>query len=179
MTYDDLLAAPNKYLHRTDLSEYAPGFVEFANAQICRRVHSANRVVRTELTLGASEFELPTDFIAMVAIPLRYVTPKEMYEHDAFGQSGESRIYTIDGTTLVVAPGGAQSLRVTYRATLPLDADNPTNSMLTKHPDLFTWAVLAEAADYVEDPELEVKYRSKLDEAVRSVNNLHDWGAVA
>lgn len=179
MTYDELLELPNRQLHRTDLTEDVARFVELANAQICRRVHSLNRIERTTFEFSGTEYDLPDDYIAMVAIPLRYVTPKEMYEHSLYDQTGEAQIYTVDGNTLVVAPANGHSLRVTYRATLPLGADNPSNAGLTKHPDLFTWAVLAEACDYTEDMELEGKYRAKFNEAVTSINNLHDWGAVA
>lgn len=171
MTYSDLLQLGDTVLHRSDQGVYAPTAITLANAIICRKVHTARRVVRTTWDITGGEFTLPSDFVNFCSIPLNKVSPNEFI--DLAERMDTAGRYAQEGDTLLV--DGDLSIKVAYNATLLLDADNPTNGTLTKHPDVYQWAVLAEHAAYLQDMELETMYRAKFASAVSSVNQVHDW----
>jgi hypothetical protein len=61
---------------------------------------------------------------------------------------GQPQAYAISGSSLLIAPApdSAYAIRLTYKQAIPALSDaNPTNWLLTRHPDLYVAASLAMA----------------------------------
>lgn len=101
---------------------------------------------------------LPDDFLGVRAVftdtpghdALEYVTP----EHYAasYPHSGVPHGYTIIGNELRTWPVASGSMTMVYYSRIPdLSADNPTNWLVAKYPNLYLYACLLEAAPFMEE----------------------------
>ena len=154
-------------LNRDDLTSVIPQFVEFAMADLNRKLRVRQQMVRAQgdVFSGNDKIRLPANFLAMRNIqvntdPIRgreYATPERM---DALRQSyngganGEPVYYTVMGDNIFVVPtpDGTYQLEIGYYRDIPvLTSDEDTNFVITDHPDLITYASLMHSAPYLQD----------------------------
>lgn len=177
-TYGGLKSSVAEWLKRSDLTSSIPDLIKLAEARIARDFRLRAQVVFDTLTTSTSVdyVALPTDFLEMENIalvtdierPLTYETPEQMDARYPLG-SGEERpaVYTIIGDRLYLAPkpDAVYDIKATYYGRFAaLSADADTNWLLTKHPSIYLFATLAEAAPFLVNDErigtFEVKYRA-------------------
>lgn len=85
--------------------------------------------------------------------------------------SGVPTKYTIDGTTLFIAPTSDQTLQFSYYATLgAFTGDASTDTILTNHPGVYREGVQAEACDWVGDYARADRERQKMYTRVHGLN---------
>lgn len=166
-TYDQLVSAVAAWLMRDDLTAVIPDFVALAEAQMARQLRLRVMMKRTTTTLDEAYELLPTDFLQMWRLklddePLRYCPPELLTTYAEQYRGYPPQYYSIIGENLQVAPGplsgGTNSLELVYYARPPaLSADNPTNRILTLHPDLYLYGALLQSAPYLgDDPRIQV-----------------------
>jgi hypothetical protein len=128
--------------------------VRLFEAEASRRlkVGAAEKAVSIAMTDTATA-ALPSDCcqirrVTMGEALLAYVPP-----HQLAAQSGVPRAYTLFGATQIwlgPAPQGAYTVDVIYQSGVPPLSDaNPSNWLLTAHPDAYLFGVLSEAELYI------------------------------
>lgn len=154
-------------LNRDDLTSVIPQFVEFAMADLNRKLRVRQQMVRAQGNVfsGNDKIRLPANFLAMRNIqvntdPIRgleYATPERMDElRQSYngGANGEPVYYTVMGDNIFVVPtpDGTYQLEIGYYRDIPvLASDSDTNFVITDHPDLITYGSLMHSAPYLQD----------------------------
>lgn len=90
---------------------------------------------------------LPSDFLQADAVKVAGV-----FYRPAPAHSGFKGVYSISDDTIDLSPENtAPDLVLTYYAELPVLASDGTNAVLSAHPDLYLYGVLAQHAQLVRD----------------------------
>ena len=191
-TYSGLLASVASWLKRADLVSSTPDLVVLAEARIARDLRLRAQIVNgTMSTTGGVEFvALPPEFLEMENITLAgsvdrsltYETPEQIDVRFPYGMAqGSPAAYTIIGDRLYFGPCPDQTytIKTQYYGRFAALAATPTNWLLSKHPSIYLFATLAEAAPFMLDdnraPMWEGKYAADMkalqdadDESLRS-----------
>jgi len=154
-------------LNRDDLTSVIPQFVDFAMADLNRKLRCRDQMVRAQGNVfsGNDKIKLPANFLAMRNIQvntdpvraLEYATPQRMDELRSSyngGAEGEPIYYTVMGDNIFVVPtpDGTYQLEIGYFRDIPaLSTDSDTNFVVTDHPDLITYGSLVHSAPYLQD----------------------------
>lgn len=171
-TYSGLQGAVADFLNRADLTVSIPSFITLAESQMNRKLHVNDMWFVRTVNLTAETLKLPCDFTSIESFRLNqstdgtaeggkltYRTPQQM-DQLPVGFSGVPRHYTIAGGCFVfwpipvapIAPAPAIQARIRGRERIPaLSVSNPTNWLLTKHPDAYLYGSLLQSAPYVKD----------------------------
>lgn len=139
-------------------------FIALGEARIYRDLKIREMEVETTLTTvaGTETVDLPTGFRGMrrLAIdtstdyPLMLSSPEQLQEQYAQATTGEPKVFSIEGEYIRLrpVPDTAYSLKCLYwKALTGLSDSNTSNTILTKHPDLFLHASLIEAFRFLQD----------------------------
>lgn len=179
-TYGELQAAAANWLVRADLTARIPEFIDLAESRLNRVLRA--RLAETEASLvatpGARTIPLPAGFAEPLALwiaqgadrrPLRFIEPSQMA---ATSLQGEPVSWSIDGANLAFERPCDQAyafvLRMLVRFALSDAA--PTNALLSDYPDVYLFAVLAEAGPFLRDTELAQAYGERLERAIAEIN---------
>lgn len=119
--------------------------------------------METETILDVSEevTGLPGDFLEMRSVyqegepdsPLRNTSAGEV-RRVFNGREGVPCVYAIENRRLIIGPVGETQLQMTYFQRIPaLTADNPSNWLLDRHPDLYLHQALAIIFNRIGDSE--------------------------
>lgn len=165
-TYAGLQSSIADFLNRSDLTATIVDFIKLTETQLDRRLRTSDMMSATTLTLTASATQnaLPTDFNGVVSFelpsgtgaPLRYERPEGVraQRQSNYATPGTPILWTIIGAFLETAPVAGSNLvcPFVYFQRIPaLSASNTTNWLLTKHPDLYLYGSLLQAAPYLKD----------------------------
>lgn len=175
--YTDLQTAVGNWMNRTDLAARIPEFIALFEAE-------ANRVFRSpEMLLTTSPFAVSGRFTALPADYLQLKRVTSLYQGqrrnlvpigvegasavDRGITTGAPRWYDIvdEQIELLPAPAGSMSLELVYFARIVGLAAAPTNWLLTKHPDVYLYGSLMQAAIYMGDQERLANYKGLYDQA--------------
>lgn len=135
-------------------------FVKMAEARIyhgdrplrCREMETRE----LSLTVTAGAATVPTGFLearrltwnATPPVNMTYREPEEFYGLDYYGAT--PFLFTIEGTVLDVKPSASGTVTLSYYAKpTPLDADMSTNAVLAAHGQVYLFAALIEAYEYL------------------------------
>lgn len=181
-TYTDLVDAlgNSRWVVRPTPETERQIFIQLAEAELNRMLYVREMEATVEYAVSSGSQAMPADYLAHVSL---YVMggPKPMQVEfvapDVFDalrpMVGSPCNFTIVGEEMLFWPAPAEevTLRMRYRQTLPaLSETQSTNWLLTKYPDVYLFAALAEAADYVADPAKLQQYIARRDRAVSMVN---------
>jgi hypothetical protein len=138
-------------------------------------------------TLASPLLPIPADFLELVRLqltglpsgtpnqPLSFVSPARGAFLDATTTaSGTPQWYTIIGTNFVISPQPWVPVGATYELTYfgftPLNlAVGGVNNILLKHPDLYLYGSLMQAAAYIDDKETVAQWATALDRGMSSL----------
>lgn len=176
-TWDELVASAAEWLNRSDLDDKIPEFIAFAERKFNRTLRTVEMEARSTAVLTGDSLELPSDFLALRSIQvddtvLAYITPDETF---AATDQGSPLFYTItDGQFFFRPIPDSGDVTLTYYAAIPaLSVSEPTNWLLTAHPDIYLWATLLQAEAYIwNDQRLEL-WKTALDEALAELLSLN------
>lgn len=155
--YVSLMLDAAEYASRTNIAHVFPRYLGMAETKLNRALRVADMEVEGTVTITEGDGTLPTDFLearqvlSPTGVPLRAMSLQQMV--NAYReQSGTPAGYAVVGSTIKVRPKATGDLGVTYFGRLPaLTPANPTNWLLSKAPDVYLYAVVAEIAIAAQD----------------------------
>lgn len=167
-SYSDLLALAAVTLNRTDLTDYLPAWVKFAEGQITDRLIAEGPVRqmmgRSDATINSEYIAVPDDFEGARAIylapnykPLDFISPEEIVQRKTLypGESGAPQAFTVVGVELQFWPwasGGTFTGEMTYWKRIPaLTSTNTSNWLLVRRPDVYLYTTLIQSAPFLRD----------------------------
>ena len=174
--YTDLQSSIAAWLSRGDLAAIIPDFVALAEADIRTDVRLLPTVTTLTTTPGQDFVSLPADWLEFVYLkyngePLDYSPPDRLRGER---HSGPWRYYSIEGRRLLLSHPAdtAETIQVSYHARLAPLATNPTNWLLTDHPNVYLWRSLYYALVYLQDDAraqgMAALYAAEIDKLPRS-----------
>lgn len=204
----DLVGTIEDYLERADLDTRIPTFVRLAEVRLDRRLNLAENEATVALPLVSGASPLPDDYRAWRSLSgpcgesFDYLPPHVFAEtfrgrrqagfgDGAFTILGSVSLDDIDGSLedwtfglnnpfVHVAPIPAGTVRLVYRQGIPpLSEDRPSNWLLERHPDLYLYAALMEAAPFLRNDNRISTWRAMLEAALSDLADLDRdarWG---
>jgi hypothetical protein len=178
-----LKAAIADWLNRSDLTTQIVDFIALAETRIARELKTDDLVTTGVITADAANKDLPAGYFGLVALkidgynnPLDYMPPDSFLARKATGTVGKPIAFTIIDNDIYFAPvpDTSQAMTLTY-IKKPDIATDTTNLVLTRHPDLYLFGALAEAADFLGDEVNYSKYNNKFMMALDSANESADF----
>jgi hypothetical protein len=177
-TYAGLKTEVAAWLHRNDLTDRIPTFIEFATNRLSRSITSPRVEASTTLSVVNGIATLPSNFRSAVAMTLgtveyKAITAADMRAMDQGGIRPTYPVYSIVNNQIKVYPAESSSPTFTYLVQLTnLVADSDTNWVLQDYPDVYLMAALAEARKFVLDDSRLVQYEqmtiARIDELNRN-----------
>jgi hypothetical protein len=161
-TYSDLQTAIASWLARADLAANIPDFIAIFEAVANRRLRTRSQELAASLTPAAGVATIPADYLTWRRVTWTGSTPRELeYVHPSYLHAlyptlpaGNPRLFTIEGSTLTVAPSDSSVLTFDYFQKIPaLSNAAPVNWLLLAYPDIYLFGALAEAHGFVKDPD--------------------------
>jgi hypothetical protein len=169
------------YGNRSDLTAKWGGFIQLCEAEM-------NRILRVNPQHGVSTLTAASSVLTMASDAAKPRTirqtetnkPKILWTDIATIENYLSEISEtgnpewaaeIDGTIyLAPAPSDGVTFRVTYLKKVPALSDSATtNWMLLRHPDIYLFGTLAQAAVYDHDDQARANYEQKFQLGLASV----------
>lgn len=187
-TYSELQAAVADWLQRGDLTTQIPDFIALCEARLNREVRFRQQIQRATTEFSDQYITLPGDYaeikdMLLLSNPPRsliFITMQRMDDLKISNATGTAPYYfTIVGNTLELYPvGGDCTGEMTYYKQIPALSVDSTNWLLTKHPDIYLYGTLLQAAPYLRDDDRalvwETLYQKAISEAeVENQNATH------
>lgn len=181
-----------------------PQILLIAESNISRDLRLAVQEATTTLNITGRSIDLPSDFLEARnpfiddnVRRIEYMTPQAIREFSGWDTGRAGAFYTLEGNNasplaggitqqLTIASPGSVSTPVdvviNYWARFPaLVADIDTNWLLLNHYDVYLYATLRAACEYIQEDVLEDRYQGKYDRAIEQQNkheNRKRYGAM-
>jgi hypothetical protein len=181
-TYSDLKAAVPNWLRRADLAVLVPDFIMLAEREMDRTLRTAIQLGEVTVAIDAEFIAAPAGFRLVRGFRLtggaggllREVTPEQMVQRKAapFARAAQPREFTVIGSQIEFwpAPDRAYSAVVELQASLvPLSEANPTNWILSAHPDAYLFGALAAGAAYAKNDERAAAYQAQFERVLGDI----------
>jgi hypothetical protein len=192
-SYSALLEAVQSFAVRPDtkFSNQFPNFMTLAEA----RIYNGGSSFEPSSALRATAMDVTTT-IAMVSgsgtianvndvldiqkiyratdtmrAGMEYMKPQAFEGFAARYTSGNPKAYTIEGSTLRVAPAYTGDLSLGYWKRFPaVTVGAPTNDVLSAHPEVWFHALMFEAYKWMQDAQKAAGYLSQLQASIDGAN---------
>ena len=182
-TYAELQAAIADWLNRSDLTSAIPNFIALAEAEINRRLRTADMEARATVNVSDRCITLPPRWrgarrifttVSGVTRELDILSPDQAVEFAAkHSTAGSPLAIAVIGQSLEIlpVPDGTYTLEMLYyQGVTPLSNSATTNWLLTKHPDLYLYGSLMHSAPYLRDDPRAAMWATKFDNTIREIN---------
>ena len=157
-TYDGLKAAIANWLNRTDLTAEIPDFIELAENRILHEIRTPTNEKTILLSVNSEGYAtLPSDFLEAKDVfwnynPLKRVSLTEIHSYQ--DQAGVPTCFARETYRLKFFPTSgttsANEARMIYYYDVGrLASDTQTNVMLTMAPEVYLYASLVEASNFL------------------------------
>ncbi len=171
--------------HRGDLTAHIPGFIQSAEAMRAASVRAVDMV--TTATLDESDrdsgavYNLPTNFIGARAITgtkssagyqLKQVSIAELYRYPLSGTPVVFSIYNEQIEFRASPAANTDFTLIYYARPTAFVSDSDSNSLLTRHPDLYQHSSMHWFHVHTQDVELASAHESAFKTAVNTINAL-------
>ncbi|MDP3937083.1 MAG: hypothetical protein Q8R92_03000 [Deltaproteobacteria bacterium] len=163
----------------TTFTDRLDEFVSLAESRLNVELAVRTAEVDTSLagTLDSREIALPSDFLEPVALFLTTFGERERLAPIVAGNyelgttSGTPSAWMINGSNIDLDKpcDQAHTFSFRYRKKLFDLATTDPNWLLTNHPNVYLFAVLAEAANWEDDDAVALKYEARLRQAIAGV----------
>jgi hypothetical protein len=165
-SFSELKSSIADWLNRGDLTAVIPDFISLAEAQMERRLPTQKMVKRANATIDTPFFAIPADLLSVKSLvltstapvqPLVFLTEDELdAKKYVYRTTGKPLYFALVGNQIEVlpAPDAEYTAEITYVATLAkLSDSNTSNWVLARHPDVYLYGALLQAAPYLRDDE--------------------------
>lgn len=179
--YTDLQASVAAWIKRSDLTAVIPDFIRLTETRLNRDFASRQGELEVTLTgvIGSRFIPLPADYKAPVGLydttyePRNEITQVSAAQIEVKTSRGQPQFWCVDETNIAfeVPCEQAYPYRFRYVKDYALSVANPTNDILTDHPDLYLFGTLAEAAVYIFDEQRAQFWNGKYQAALDSANH--------
>ena len=190
-TYDGLKVSVADWVNREDLVSVIPDFIELAENRIFHELRSPINEKTADLNLGSDGYTtIPSDYLEVKDLfwnynPLSRVSLTQIHSYvDRTGVAPE--VYAREQSKLLVFPNPTQvagdTLRIIYYfAPTKLSSSNPTNPVFQTLPEVYLYATLAEAANYLgsDGSRWEGGYQSAMGRALQHAKSSEYAGATS
>lgn len=172
-SYQALLDGIADWMNRSDLTGAAPQMVALAEARIIRELSPYTLETSATLTATDGIVAFPDDFGTLVAI--RYNNRRTLPQvtvQDALQISNavEPHAFTIELGGIRLWPTCDADVTIIYRPRLPaLTEANPTNDILSRHPDVYFYGAMLFAEGYVANDSRAAGFAQLFDAAMAQV----------
>lgn len=181
--YAALRASISNWLHRSDVDERIPEFIQLAEARIARDLRMTRQLstFTIKTTGGIALAALPSDWLESQRLRinspyqlLSYMPPVQFADTYLSSYAGLPRHFTVEGSFLRLGPVPDQGYDIDalYFARVPSLVDQASNWLLDEHPGIYLWGALAQAATFIRDDEhvtlWEAKYRAEIEDAKKA-----------
>lgn len=182
-TYSQLQADIAAWAARDDLTAVIPSFIRLAEAWINRKVRVFQQEVSEDWEFTSPDYalEVPDGYLSLRSIinpgaaepDCEYLPPSQFAllkntPNDGLNAvlGSEATGYTLEGGELRVWAGIGATDPITlhviyYERFAPLSDTNTTNYLLTNHYDLYLFACLREAWDYIDEERQVMRYQAR------------------
>lgn len=180
--YATLITAIQDFLNRSDLSSFAPNFLQNCEAKLYKNLRI--RAMETALsgTISSGVLAVPSDFVELKYAyvntspvqHLRKVTQEVIYtEYPVRSGAAIPKVISREAGNFVFGPyPGDYDIRGIYYARLTsLGASNTTNWFTANAPDLLLYGALIEAEPFIESDERMLTWKALYDAAYKSVED--------
>ncbi len=188
-----LKASVDAWLIRDDVAVTGADFPQIlllAESDIARDVRTVVQEQSITLNFTGRSADLPYDYIGLRNIFIddnirksEYQTAEAIRESSAWNNGRVGSFYTIEGGTMtagdervaitIAGPASATDpldMEVLYWARFPALVNDPdTNWLIVNHYDVYLYATLRAAAEYIQEDALEDRYMGKYDRAVEKL----------
>ena len=174
-TFGELKTAVASWTNRTDLTSVIPDFVTLAEASIRRDIRARDQLTDYTATLTSEAAAMPSDLLEIRWVKSTVNSYQKTLEfvastiYETQPEAGESTFYTIDGNTIKVQ-GGSECVINYWAKYDALSANADTNWLLTASADVYLFASLVEAFDYIRDDVARDRYLDRYKRAVAEFN---------
>jgi hypothetical protein len=156
------------FLNRQDLAASIPNFIALAEAHFNRTLRTRDMHARVITSLQFRYTQLPDDFRQLRKDPELLDSPMtklisisadelEIKRHHNLDTTGRPLYFAVlgDGVEVWPTPDTTYTMRLSYFAAIPAlsTALSGTNWLMTKHPDLYLYTSLLQAAPYLKEDE--------------------------
>jgi hypothetical protein len=195
-TLGQLKTSVDAWLARDDVAVTGSDFTEIlliSESEIARDFRFAIQEAKATLTFTGRSQDLPDDFLEarnpFIDDNIRrieYQTPQAIREGRAWEDSRAGQFFTLEGNNAspllagatfqmtITGPGTVADpvdIDINYWARFPaLTADPDTNWILVNHFDIYLYATLRVACEYIQEDVLEDRYAAKYDRVIEKQN---------
>ena len=158
MNYVGLKAAVASYLHRTDLTDVIPSFIELAESFLFRELHIKELQVSVTGTTSGGYVTLPADFGSVSRITVTYAGYERSLDYKAQAESSIATSaypthYALENNQLRIWGAGDDAAYTLYYipAIANLSDSVTTNWILENASELYLYASALEGAKHIRD----------------------------
>lgn len=163
-TYSELKTALGNWLARDDLTSRLPEFIALAEARMNRELETRSQEKRVTSTfnVGDAYLTLPVDVRRIRSVRLNtspitvleYVSPTAADDEYSSTAQGKPKVYSVLGEELYIrpTPDDTYTIEISYVSTITALSDSvSTNTILSRHPDVYLHGSLSAAYGYLLD----------------------------
>lgn len=162
-------------ISQSDLSaEVLDLIVDMGEQRLYREVRSSAQDAAFSVAVSSNSVTLPSDLLQLRSVyfsgnvPVEVVPLERLYAYQTDTGGGDAVFAAHVGDTLVFWPSQSSGTLIGryYKKFSDISAGITSNTLFARHPDLFLYAALSEAAPFISDDRLqawEAKYRSVRD----------------
>mgnify|MGYP003146766278 FL=1 len=192
MTYAELKAEIAAFLNRSDLTSELDFFIDQTEAELNRRVRTADMVKRATADCDGQYLTVPTDWLEAINIeitsnnfaPLFQLSLEslDVYRKSINDSSGQPIYYAMVDDTIEVCPtpDTSRTLQLTYYSKVPALSDSQTtNFVSTNHPDIYLYGCLKNASIYLMEDERAAGFQALFDKGLEEIRMADEKAAFA
>ena len=180
--FSELKTSISSWLDEDALSLTVPDFITLAEAEFNRKLRVLEMETRATLdtVAGDDRYALPTGHLQTRRLTittdsersLEYITPVELVDLKPNSLTGEPAYFTIEDAEIRLLPTPASAYemdQIYFKEITALSDSDPTNFLLTNHPDAYLYGSLVHAAPFLRDDERVAMWNAGYERAMEAI----------
>jgi len=174
-SYGNLINAISDWMNRSDLTGAVPQMIALAESRIKRKLKPFFNEASAQVTVTDGLGSLPSDCGELLRV---------IYDHDTLPRQSSLNVsdldydtsatrpsaYSLEAAGIRIWPACDVTLDILYQVTLPaLTEENPSNTFLDQHPDMYFFGAMMFAEGYVANDPRAGLFKGLFDEALDDV----------